>query len=91
MTKPTPKRETERGAAYARGGKGDNQKMLGRGDRTVTATLDSAGEQTAGQTANRSKNNLTRAKGGRRIDNKWGIAYPAQPGMCGPAKPGGGR
>jgi hypothetical protein len=88
MTRPTPKVEKQRGRSFAEGGA---THMLGKGTRTRTATEDAAGTQMAGQTAMRSKDNLSRAKGGRRIDDKWGIAYPAQPGMCGPAKSSGRR
>jgi hypothetical protein len=85
MTHPTPKLEKQRGVyTFAAGGR---TKMFGSGDRTRTATPDAAGVQTPGQTANKSRDNLQRAKGGRRIDDKWGIAYPAQPGCCAPVRP----
>jgi hypothetical protein len=80
MTGPTPKRETERGAAYARGGR---TKMLGLRDRTVTATEDAAGEQTPGQTANKSKDNRRSARGGPPV-HVGGLALPAVGGSTGP-------
>ena len=66
MVAPTPKLEKHRGTyTFAAGGR---TKMFGKGDRTRTATPDAAGTQTPGQTAMRSRDNLSRAKGGRRID-----------------------
>jgi hypothetical protein len=85
MVAPTPKLEKQNGRwTFAEGGK---TRMLGKGDRTTTATPDAAGTQTSGQTTTKSRDNLPRAKGGRRIDEGWGLALPAQPGMCAPARP----
>jgi hypothetical protein len=85
MVAPKPKVEKQRGKSFAEGGA---THMLGKGTRTRTATEDAAGEQTPGQTAMRSKDNLSRAKGGRRIDEGWGVALPAQPGCCAPIRKG---
>jgi hypothetical protein len=57
--------------------------MLGRGDRTVTATEDAAGQQTAGQTAMKSKDNLSRAKGGPKV-HIGGLSRKAVGGCTGP-------
>ena len=43
MKKPGPKTSTQRRAAFSKGG---DTPMFGKGDRTVTAPTDAAGEQT---------------------------------------------
>jgi hypothetical protein len=80
MTRPTPKVEKQRGRSFAEGGA---TRMLGKGTRTVTATPDAAGEQTPGQTASRSRDNLQRAKGGPKV-HVGGLSRPAVGGSTGP-------
>jgi hypothetical protein len=87
-SKTAPKRQIERDtSAFAEGGK---THMLGQGDRTVTATSDAAGQQTAGQTANRSKDNRRFAKGGPK-NIGYGLALPAVGGATAPTRLGRGR
>jgi hypothetical protein len=84
MVAPKPKKpkpDVERRATYARGG---STRMFGRDDRTETATTDAAGEQTPGQTASKSKDNLRFAAGGEKVPRSvGGLARRARPGECG--------
>jgi len=62
--KPKPQKEkkfTQRRTDFAEGG---STHMHGRGDRTITATPDAAGQQTEGQTSQKSKSNPKFVKGG---------------------------
>jgi hypothetical protein len=84
MTRPTPKRETERAtSAFARGGKGAPNKMLPEA---------AAGPAEAGITGKApTKPPAGRfAKGGPR-NVGYGLALPAQPGCTAPARLGKGR
>jgi hypothetical protein len=85
MTRPTPKRQIERDtSAFASGGQA---KMLGKGDRTVTATQDAAGRQTPGQTTTKSKDNPRFTRGGPKIKG-FSISLPAVGGHCAPIHKG---
>src|SRR5262249_49095956 len=81
MTRPTPKPkkpDVQRGAAYAEGG---STKMFGKGDRTKTATIDSAGPQQPGRTGQHpDKAGSKFAEGG---GNKMVKRQAAEPAMAG--------
>src|SRR5262245_30011204 len=96
MTRPTPKPRKpskQRGRAYGEGG---DTPMHGKGDRTVTADADAAGEQTPAITSQKSKRNPRFIEGGQktqaveegeraapRVKVAGGLAYPAMAGACG--------
>ena len=84
--KPKPQKEkkfVERKATLAAGG---DTEMFGVGDRTKTPTADSAGQQTAGRTGQKSKSNRKFAEGGSPHGMvKEQAADPAPPGRT--AKP----
>jgi hypothetical protein len=86
MTRPTPKKDfaPRDTSAFARGG---STRMLGKGDRTTTATEDAAGRQTPGQTTTKSQDNPKFARGGKRIPG-FSVSLPAQPGHCAPIHKG---
>src|SRR6516165_4975817 len=77
MRTPPPKTSAPRRAALAKGGE---TPIFGRGDRTKTATADAAGEQTEGQTSQKSKNNPKFVKGGGRDMIGQQAADPAPAG-----------
>jgi hypothetical protein len=86
MRTPPPKTSTPRRAALAKGGE---TPMFGRGDRTVTAPADAAGEQTPAITGQKSKSNRKFAEGG----SPHGMApnRPATPAKAGQTAPAGGE
>jgi len=90
MTKPTPKPrkpDVQRGAAFAEGG---SAHMAGRGDRTVTATEDSAGEQTPGISSQKAKDKAKFARGGGARMVARQAAEPAMAGKTGKKETAGG-
>jgi len=82
MKNPGPKTSTQRRAAFSKGG---DTPMFGKGDRTVTAPTDAAGEQTPAITSQKSKNNPRFVKGGSPHSIQQQAADPAAPGRT--AKP----
>ena len=76
-------RTTQRRVVYGRGGTGPNNKMFGKGDRTKTATPESAGPQTAGITSQKSKRNPKFPEGGA-MPRSGGLASPAKSGETAP-------
>jgi hypothetical protein len=80
MTRPTSKREIERGTdSFARGGKGGASKMLAE----VPAEVAPRGR--TGPTQAKAPGSK-RAIGGRSRDEGWGVALPAVGGCCGPSR-----
>ena len=77
-------RYASRPGSFLKGGK---TPMLGKGDRTKTATADAAGDQTPAQTAQKSKNDLRYAKGGSKIPG-FSVSLPAVGGHCAPIHKG---
>jgi hypothetical protein len=77
------KKSSQRPAALARGGGRD--RMLGKGDRTQTASSDAAGPQHAGGTAHKtSRTGGKFAAGGEKVQHIGGLSRPAKAGQCGP-------
>jgi hypothetical protein len=77
----TKKQESEKDVKFAEGGK---TPMFGKGDRTVTATEDAAGEQTPGQTSSDSKNDPKYAEGGSEKMFSFHPSVKATGGITGP-------
>jgi hypothetical protein len=80
--KPKPKSRIEHGTTFAKGGA---TMMLGKGDRTRTASSDAANVQTAGRTGHKtSGKNLKHAEGGPRTSGT-SVSEKAKPGRTAPA------
>ena len=83
MAKPmAPKKEhSENNVKFAKGG---TTPMFGKGDRTVTATEDAAGQQTPAQTTSESKTDRKYATGGSTKMFGFNPAVTAKSGITGP-------
>src|SRR5262245_63158711 len=81
VTRPQPKKSKQRDVDFAEGGGSD--RMLGRGDRTVTSHA--ADKQQAGSTGHRaaSRGGGRFAEGGK-VKVTGGAARPAKGGQCAP-------
>jgi hypothetical protein len=77
----TKKTESAHDTTFAEGG---TTPMFGKGDRTVTATEDAAGEQTPGQTSSDSKNDPKYATGGSTKMFAYEPSVKATAGITGP-------
>jgi hypothetical protein len=77
-------RYASRPGSFSKGGK---TPMLGKGDRTMTATADSAGTQSPARTGQKSTDNRSAAKGGAPTHGR-SVSMPAKPSRTAPAKAG---
>jgi len=67
-------------AAFAKGG---GPRMLGKGDRTITAESEAAAPQGAGVTGHRTRDRGGKYAEGGKVKVTGGVARPARPGSCG--------
>jgi hypothetical protein len=81
--KPKSKQESERPTTFAKGGAAN--RMLGKGDRTRTASSDAANTQAQGVTGHKTSlgQNLKQAAGGSRTSGAASLSKPAAPGRTG--------